>query len=666
MDHKETYSAMLKKLNDSGLALALDTLAYTAYSSDEAYSLPLVVQKAGFKIPYFDIYGKITEVWNYRILEKDKTTLKNVLGRKDIKYVKPAGSRNELYFPPLVNWGKIAADTHKDIYITEGELKAACASLNGWATIGLSGVWGFRCARSMEVPLLATFGKIQWKDRNVYVIFDSDAGHNPNIADAENVLCKELTILGAIVHIIRLANIEGLLKTGFDDLIVRKGVAETRLILEESSSLYASVESLHQLNSEVLYVKDPGIVMELHTRQKMHPRAFVDHAYANRRWIEYIHGKKGSVKAVERAAASEWLKWAHRTEVSSFVYEPGLGEFVDGNNYNLWEGWGVAPTPGSIEPWSNLLKFIFKAEEEAMKWFEMWAAYPLQFPGTKLFTTVVVWGVAHGTGKSLIGETLMRIYGKNSTEIGNRELHGIFNDWISNKQFVVGDEIVGGDKRHMSDRLKSMITQKEVRINAKFLPSYVTRDTVNYYFTSQHSDAFFIEDTDRRYFIHEVLGKPAEHSFYLEYITWLNGKGAAHLFHHLLNIDISTFKPTAPAIMTASKSSMVERGRSELSTWVHILSETPSDVLRIGTVELDYDLWTSEELRAIYDPSHRTKVTSNGMGRALKNEGFRQATDNPLRTKVGHKRLWVIKNAEAYRASVSSEIAMRYESERNL
>ena len=157
------------------------------------------------------------------------------------------------------------------------------------------------------------------------------------------------------------------------------------------------------------------------------------------------------------------------------------------------------------------------------------------------------------------------IYGKNASEIGDVDLGSSHNEWAENKQFVVGEEITGGDgKRNIADRLKSMITQRSVRINAKYIPAYEIPDCMNYYFTSNHSDSFMVEEKDRRFFIHEVRGAPASKDFYDRYGDWLRANGPAALHYHLGTLDLTGFNPAYHAPMTQGKVDMIESSRTEL------------------------------------------------------------------------------------------------------
>ena len=58
----------------------------------------------------------------------------------------------------------------------------------------------------------------------------------------------------------------------------------------------------------------------------------------------------------------------------------------------------------------------------------------------------------------------------------------------------MGDDVTGSDKRADADFLKKLITQKELRVNVKYLPAYTVKDCINYFFTANHPDSFFLED----------------------------------------------------------------------------------------------------------------------------------------------------------------------------
>jgi putative DNA primase/helicase len=72
---------------------------------------------------------------------------------------------------------------------------------------------------------------------------------------------------------------------------------------------------------------------------------------------------------------------------------------------------------------AELIDYLLEGLDKAAKeWFFDWCAYPLQNPGVKMFSAVVIHGVVQGTGKTLVGLTLGRIYGDNYKEIKDDDL----------------------------------------------------------------------------------------------------------------------------------------------------------------------------------------------------------------------------------------------------
>lgn len=611
------------------------------------------------KLPYFDLDGKPTRFFRARYLGETKNGFDRLTEKDAPRYGQPTDSVSEVYLPPLVDWRKLAADPKQVLVVTEGEKKAAATTKAGAPCLGLGGVWMFKSSRH-GLPFLPSLQQFQWQGREVRVAFDSDALTNPDVLKALHALCNELAGRGALPKVVRVPPL-GAGKTGLDDYYVARG-GKALLALLEQAEPFGPVAELMALNTEVAYVKDPGIVVVLADGRKLTPGGFREHAYANRFYYEEVVGKYGT-GLKKLPAAPAWLSWEQRNDLTRLTFKPGGPRITPEREYNYWPGWAVEPKRGSVKPWSDLLDFIFEGNEASRTWFEQWCAYPLQHPGVKLYTAAVVWGRAHGTGKSLLGYSLMQLYGKCSTEIDDEQLNSAYNEWAEAKQFVMGDDVTSGEnKRWVADRLKFMITRLRLRLNPKYVPSYEVPDCINYYFTSQHPDAFFIEDTDRRYFVHEVQAQaPLERSFYTGYLEWLKGEGAAALFHHLLHVSTSKFDPNGPALETAAKLHMQEDSLSELGTWVRQVKSDPEVMLRFGQVKVAGDLFTSQDLHRLFDPDGKGKWTVNQLGRELKRAGFRYACrGTTIRTDIGQVRLFAVRQPIVWGRASSRAAAAHY------
>jgi hypothetical protein len=644
------------------------------------YEVPSAVQLDGsfeaasaIVIPYKDIKGKAMssrphwpDFYRIRYLARESTSFAAAAGEKARRYAQPANTGVCPYFPALEKWHEIAKDPKQGLIITEGEFKAAAASLAGYPTIGLGGVWNFRMSAE-GIFFLPALEDIDWRQRNVYICFDSDYAENPNICAAMNKLGEELQERGALSKVLTLPDVVDGGKTGLDDFFLERDTDEFDELLEQAEHITLS-RPLWALNREVIYVEDPGLIVVESTGQKMGPPQFKEHSkWSTESVAEKSVNKNGDIVTKKVSAAPVWIRWPMRRSATGITYAPGLPKITDGGEYNQWKGWGCQPKKGDIQPFLALMKFLFAdAEKGAMDWFLDWCAYPLQNPGIKIFSSVLIHGAQEGTGKSLVGYTLGRIYGKNFKEITDDDIRGGYTAWAENKQFIMGDEITGSDKREHADTLKRLITQRSITINTKYVPQYDVPDCINYFFTSNHPDAFFMSDHDRRYFINEVLGEPLAESFYRGYDAWLWGDGPSALFHWLLERDISKFSPTAPAFKTKAKERMVVSGKGELTGWVNELKQHPEQVLRMGQMAwVGRDLFTAKELLTMYQEEHpnNTKVSAVGIGRALSAAGMVQVDNgNPIMGADGKMaRFFAVRNVAHWR-----KVKNRKEMEKNV
>jgi hypothetical protein len=266
----------------------------------------------------------------------------------------------------------------------------------------------------------------------------------------------------------------------------------------------------------------------------------------------------------KKTAFDAWFKSPKRYQLDDFVMAPGKGP-VFNNCLNLWRGWGVSPRPGNVKPWKEVVNHLFGEGSEQAKHFEQWVAYPIQHPGTKLSTATVIWSTQQGIGKSLIGATITRLYGEHATTISARELHDQYNGWAKNALFVVGEENSGSDRRADSNRLKNMITGATHHIHEKYQPAIELQNLTNFLFTSNHPDAFHVENEDRRLFIVSANVQPKTREFYDDYAKWMNSEeGPAALMDYLMHLDLTGFNPYGHAPHTEARAEMIEMSKTDV------------------------------------------------------------------------------------------------------
>lgn len=602
-------------------ALLMGMSPMTSEESSQAGLWPL----PALKIPYFDPWkgsplaagSRWPDFFRARCLREPVNAPKDFA-----KYLQPARTGTCAYFPrhPDVDWKTALADPDRMLLITEGELKSAAACLRGYATIGLGGVWNFS-SRNNDTSFLPELERVAWARRDVYIIYDADLMANPDVAKAAWRLACELYERGALPHLALLPQ-EGA-KTGLDDFLLAHVDADLDEILRRARQLTA-VRPLWELNEKYAAVMEGDTeVVDVATGLKLKDRQLKHRE--TKRFTEWRLTPNGAVVAEKMSAASAWLDWPLRSTVRRLTFDPKREPLsVLSGDFNTWTGLAIKPTMGDVTPFITLIDHLFTGSEPWIKdWFLNWLAYPLKHVGTKMFTAVILWGLIHGSGKTLVGVTMKKIYGQAFTKIGQRELKSEFNAWAASKTFILGDDITGIDRMDIHDTIKVMITQDTAWINPKGLTPYELDDYANWLFTSNRANAFYLDSGDRRFFVWEVpqgAGKLSR-EFYIDYMAWLDGDGPSYLLQWLLDRNTSKFDPGDAAPETSSKKKMREEARSDVVNWVEDLASDNS------ILSADWDLYTSKQLCDIY--ALALGITADNkligqMGRALSAANFQQ------------------------------------------
>jgi len=665
----EIQAAFDAKMKESGISKR-DAVALKLRTFPKVKALtlhPSLEERAGILIPYFTVDGKVRDdIFRVRYLEDPSG---GFIPKKPAKYGQPAGSPVAAYFPPdglmmtyiKTPWSRILKNVNEPLYITEGEFKAASGVIHGFPTIGLGGVYSFQQSKR-GIDFLPELEEVEWKERRVYVVYDSDIVSKPEVQQALNVLCAKLTERGAVPKVVRLpSSVYGSAKKyGLDDFLVERG-AKAFKALVESAEEYGPARELYELNERFAFVPKFGTAIDFQPKDRRDPYQIVPIILlVNGQYIigSVIEGKK--VTPLTKA----WLMWPHRREIAGVDYAPGEQSFIDEDYYNTWRGWGCQSEQGDVKPILALVERLIPQKDRRM-WFLKWLAYPLQHPGTKLLSASVLWGLEPGTGKSFIGYVMGDIYGQNFIEIGTDELHSKFNTWARSKQFAMVDEAVETRTsiRETSSALKKLITQEKIQINEKYRPQYELRDTINYYFTSNQPHCLQLDDGDRRYFIHRVESKPLTKVEAAELDKWRKDGGALAFFWYLLhNVKIDDFDPNGHAFQTDDKVEMIDAAKGYQDTFIkELMAEGPSP--KWG------DLYDVSDLQQEYERRYPTQKAPEGaaLSRALRQAGavhcpgaVVRMKDHPTKVTAA---LWAVHNPANWKKERSGAVWTKHYAE---
>ena len=199
-----------------------------------------------------------------------------------------------------------------------------------------------------------------------------------------------------------------------------------------------------------------------------------------------------------------------------------------------------------INPFLNHVKEVICDNDERLdKYVNNWFAEILQKPDCKLQTALTLIG-EQGTGKNVFTDVLCKLLGIYACDNINDidDIAGKFNAAIENKKLIVCNELQSADQsRNLnSDKLKSIITDKSLRVNEKFEPKRQTDNVANFIFVSNHLNPLKMESKDRRYCVMKVSEKYCQNTEYFGNLcSGFTKEFYKHLFTYYMQRDISNY-----------------------------------------------------------------------------------------------------------------------------
>ncbi|EET81318.1 DUF5906 domain-containing protein [Acinetobacter radioresistens] len=264
---------------------------------------------------------------------------------------------------------------------------------------------------------------------------------------------------------------------------------------------------------------------------------------------------------------------------------------LDTNNQML----GAGEAFESCIPIINLLKFLCGNENNAYEWILKWLAYPLQHPGAKMNTSILMCSAVQGSGKSLFFEKVMtRIYGeKYSVTLGQNGLESIYTDWAERKLYCLFEEIFNNKSKFgMMGLIKHMITGEKIRIEKKFMSGYSQNNHINCVFLSNEVQPLAIEERDRRFLVLEPNQKLNDDlKKHIELCLEPDSQAISAFYTYLLNLDLTDFNEYTEPPMTKAKQKIIQFG---LPGWKLFLDDWRGGYLKYPFVCcLSDDLYTA-------------------------------------------------------------------------
>lgn len=352
------------------------------------------------------------------------------------------------------------------------------------------------------------------------------------------------------------------------------------------------------------------------------------------------------------ALGNAWLSHARRRNAPRVVMAPGQADTLDDGSVNSWRGFICDPVKGDVRPFVSLLKRLIPNIQER-RYVLSWLAALIQKPAQKFNVALVIWSRQQGTGKSLLIETVGNLFNERHFEVVGQEVFNDgFTDWQAHKVMVVCDEVSSTDKRAVADRIKGWITSSKNSINAKHAPKFKQPNLIKYIFLSNHADAVYLDETDRRFFVVEATSNRLPKEDSANFVKWRDYGGYSALLHYLQNLSIKDFNPTAPAPLSSSKEAMVEDNKSDLERWL-------DGVLAQQIFDKKF-LISSEELASRYKMNTGHSCSSKTITSALRAKGIDRLAKQARMSDGSKKRLFALDNPSKYEAMTDAELGREF------
>lgn len=407
------------------------------------------------------------------------------------------------------------------------------------------------------------------------------------------------------------------------------------------------------------------------------------------RALDLLHASR--LKLIGKKASRLLSEAAQLTKVDHLGYNPAASaiyteeQSVFANQY-IPPPPAQTPTPQERALLDNFLDYLFPREEdqEFRHFYVHWLAHLVQHPDVKLASALLFIG-DKGVGKNTACLNLPEaLVGRSNAQlVSNKVLRSAFNAYAGRHQLLYFDEVFCNGSWDASDQangLKSIVTDARIEVHAKGRDSRNVPNRIVITASSNHRDAMYLEDGDRRWAVYEL--KPQRQwrtevararYFTLLHRFLASDRGSSAARGYFSELDLSGFDPQKAPPVTEAKRAMTEYSRSPEA-------EALIELWQDGAFPFDRDVVPSEWARSIIKPRlDWTRASDTRLGIALRDPPFHGVNIGPQRIQVMRKahinrtqvpfelprgrthRLWIVRNHAIWREASNEQIARHIE-----
>ena len=354
----------------------------------------------------------------------------------------------------------------------------------------------------------------------------------------------------------------------------------------------------------------------------------------NKMLSAYSHVAETS-KLIHKEATAHVARFAYRPD------HPGQ-HIIDRNRHaiNLHTPCRIPIIAGDPQPWLDYLEYMFPVLQERQE-VERWCATLIAQPGTRMGYGLLLISESQGIGKTTLASAILApLVGKENVSYpGESDILSDFNDWAASKRLVIVPEIYQGASWKSYQRLKHVVTDREITINKKFQHPYTIDNWVHIVACSNSKRALKIEEDDRRWLCPKMAEVPWPGDKFVAFRRWLQ-TGGLSIIRHWANTSGNYVKEHERAPMTETKAEMIEGSMSEAQQQAQAVAESMQDKGSPCAIGMEgLRMWVRENTQGkVFDNDYELR-------KVMTKKGVKQW---PERMTIGGSKQYVLINQELW------------------
>lgn len=417
----------------------------------------------------------------------------------------------------------------------------------------------------------------------------------------------------------------------------------------------------------------------VNTGKKGRPKIVVREEFAGE-WIividppVFIHRRRPHIKLSDKLfdalvrpfsyaeRTSPLMRTALSSQVDALIYRPYKEEGTETNSvmnesgrrfFNTFRPSQIKAKQGDPTPFLDFMTHLIPDESDRHE-LQRWIATLVACLHRMSYGVLLI-SETQGVGKTTLAEGILApLVGVSNVSFPDEKAitNSDFNGWIAHKRLAIVNEIYAGHTSKAYDQLKSVVTDKTVRVNEKHMPAYELENHIHIFASSNSFRALSIHDADRRWLVPRVTDKQQPPEWWDEFHRWL-AEGGLQIIRQWADDFLRQNTPVKTgehAPMTGQKKDLIAESRSPGKQLAFELGETTvKSGDKIILAANDVRAWVAEQRGLGHSDSRLEgkRPLLNALKAAGMKEAMRQSSGETRRFKVdGGTNDYIVANFE--------------------